>query len=165
MLGLHIQYLRRLLSTPIETNMRTAVYTCLILKHLAEDELIKLLKHIKLCNAQHKICGCLVHRGNEFLHIVQGKYEDVYHLYSVVGMDERIKYGEPIFAEHDCPFVFDHTYIVSESLYQLPGAEEIPILNYSALAQLRIILGNKTLALHLFWKCMDDILIRSKLNE
>jgi len=137
--------------------MRSAVYTCLILKQLSNNELIELLKRIKLINAQYNISGCLVHRSNEFLHIVQGEYEDVYHLYSVVGMDDRIKYGEPIFAEHNCPFVFDFTYIISESLYQLPGAEEIPILNYSALAHLREILGNKTLALNLFWKCLEDI--------
>lgn len=142
--------------------MRSAVYTCLIHKHIPDDELILLLQRIKSINAQNNISGCLVHRGNEFLQIVQGKYKDVYHLYSVVGMDDRIKYGEPIFTEKDCPFVFDHTYIISESLYKIAGAEDIPVLDYSALEHLRETLGNKTLALQFFWKCMDDILIRAK---
>lgn len=137
--------------------MRSAVYTCKFLSRIPGPEIVQVLKKIHALNIQHNISGCLIHHDDEFLQIILGKFTDVFQLYSVNGVDARLRYGEPLFVEKKISFQRCITYIISESLYNMPGAADIPILNYDDVDKVRLILGNHTLALNFFWKCFDEI--------
>lgn len=138
--------------------MYCAVYTCKILKQFSDKDLIKLFQIIQRKNFANHITGCLVHFGDEFFQVVQGKLSDVTHLYTVDGIDKQLWYGTPIFVESGSPFLFEFSYIVSESLQNVPGANAVPVLNHQELYLLRYVLGTQTLALTFFWKCLQDVL-------
>lgn len=145
--------------------MYCAVYTCKTLRKFNDDDLIKLFQTIQQKNIEHHITGCLVHFGDEFFQVVQGQAGNVNALYTLDGVDNRVRYGEPIFTESGCPFLFEFSYVVSEKLHNTEGAADIPVLNHNDLYLLHDVLGTQTLALTFFWKCLEQLLNERKENK
>lgn len=141
----------------------TAVYTSKLLRPASDAEIIRLFKKAQRLDKEHNLTGCLVHHKDEFIHFVEGDTESINKIYIQRGIDNCLRHGFPLYEERKVESIFEYPYIVSESLWQLPECAKIPVLNHTFLAMLRETLGNRTLALHFFWECFDEIVNPAKI--
>ncbi len=142
--------------------MLCAVYTSKILYPLNDSEMIQVFKQYQELNLTLEITGCLVHHTNELLHFVEGDKKSINDFYLKKGMTNFIKHADPIYLEEKNKLIFEYPYVISEALWKHPEGSTIPILNHVYLSAMREQLGNRTLALNFFWKCLDEMMHPSK---
>lgn len=141
--------------------MYCAVYTSTFLRPLPQSDIIKIFTKYQRLNRVLQINGCMVHHKNDMLHFVEGDKESISEFYLKQGLSDYIRHADPIFQEEKKELIFEYPYVISDALWQLPESSTIPILNQVYLSIIREQLGNRNLALNLFWKCLDEMMYPS----
>ena len=130
--------------------MYQLVYSSFVQKHVSKESIAKLLLRSQANNLKNEVTGCIVFHGNEFIHLLEGRKEDVQKLYTRIVKDTRHRHVTILYKQTISDRFFDTSYISSDMLNLNQYSDNAMQLAPAELAMMRHKMADSTVAVKLF---------------
>lgn len=130
--------------------MYQLVYSSFVQKHVSNENIAKLLLRSQANNLKNGVTGCVVFHGNEFIHLLEGRKDDVQKLYAKIVKDTRHRHVTVLYKQAISVRFFETSFISTDVLNFDQNGDSAIQLAPAELAMMRNKMAVSTVAVKLF---------------